>query len=261
MRQSESIALLASALAKAQGTIAPALKESVNPHFRSHYADLAAIWEVCRKPLTSNGLSVIQAPTDCADGRVGLETRLIHSSGEWIESLVSTRLSKDDAQGIGSALTYLRRYSLASIVGVTATDDDDGNAASAPQAQAVATAKAYKPPVKAAEPRGAAARAQASEGILEETIIVESAKIVKGTTGAGKAYTRWVIEWLVDGVMCKGATFSATAGEMCVQAQKTRDQVYIEYTLGQYGKDIKTATLVDPMSKSERIAADETIPF
>jgi hypothetical protein len=128
--RSETIKELAIALAKAQAAIRPALKDSENPHFRSKYADLSSVWEACRAPLTSNGLAVMQMPVDASDGRVALTTMILHTSGEWISSTVSTRLQKDDAQGVGSALTYLRRYALAAAIGVVADDDDDGNHAS-----------------------------------------------------------------------------------------------------------------------------------
>lgn len=131
MEMSEQINELAAALAKAQAAMKPAAKDSENPHFRSKYADLASIWEACRKPLTDNGLSIVQAPADAGDGVVSLRTLLLHSSGQWMATTVSARLTKNDAQGVGSALTYLRRYSLAGMVGVVADEDDDGNAASA----------------------------------------------------------------------------------------------------------------------------------
>jgi hypothetical protein len=131
MDKSDTIIELAKALAKAQGQIKPAVKDSENPHFRSKYADLSSVWEACRKPLTDNGLSVVQMPVDApTPGSVALTTLLLHISGEFISSTVSAPLTKQDAQGIGSALTYLRRYALSAIIGVVADDDDDGNAAS-----------------------------------------------------------------------------------------------------------------------------------
>lgn len=133
MDKSDTITELAKALAKAQGQISPALKDSENPHFRSKYADLSSVWAACRKPLTDNGLSVVQMPVDApTPGSVALTTLLLHTSGEYISSTVSAPLTKQDAQGIGSALTYLRRYALSAIIGVVADDDDDGNAASRP---------------------------------------------------------------------------------------------------------------------------------
>lgn len=130
--QSASITALAMALAKAQAAIQPAIKDKTNPAFRSKYADLGAVWEACRKPLTDHGISVVQMPVDSEPGRVGLTTILLHSSGEYISSTVSAPLTKNDPQGVGSALTYLRRYALSAMVGVVADDDDDGNAASRP---------------------------------------------------------------------------------------------------------------------------------
>lgn len=131
MDKSETITELAKALAKAQAAIEPASKSSENPHFRSKYADLSSVWAACRKPLTDNGLSVVQMPVDApTPGSVALTTLLLHTSGEYISSTVSAPLTKQDAQGIGSALTYLRRYALSAIIGVVADDDDDGNAAS-----------------------------------------------------------------------------------------------------------------------------------
>lgn len=133
MDKSDTIKELAIALAKAQAAIQPAIKSSENPHFRSKYADLSSVWDACRKPLTDNGLSVVQMPVDAlTPGSVALTTLLLHTSGEYISSTVSAPLTKQDAQGIGSALTYLRRYALSAIIGVVADDDDDGNAASRP---------------------------------------------------------------------------------------------------------------------------------
>lgn len=137
MNQSESINELAAALAKAQAAIRPAVKDKTNPAFRSKYADLSAVWEACREALTSNGLSVVQFPVDAAEpGRVALETTLLHTSGQWLRASFSLPLAKNDPQGMGSGLSYARRYALAAVVGVVADEDDDGNAASQGRPQA-----------------------------------------------------------------------------------------------------------------------------
>lgn len=114
---------LATALVKAQAEMKPALKDSENPHFRSKYADLASIWDACRKPLTDNGLAVIQL-LGRHDGEVTVTTMLLHTSGQSISSVVGVKPTKDDAQGLGSAVTYLRRYGLAALVGISQADDD-----------------------------------------------------------------------------------------------------------------------------------------
>lgn len=132
MKTSETIAKLASALAKAQGQMRAAAKDSINPHFKSRYADLAGVWDACREPLAANGLAIMQAPGEIGDKNITLTTMLAHESGEWIQSEFTIPVSKPDAQGVGSAITYARRYALAAMVGIV-QDDDDGNAASAPR--------------------------------------------------------------------------------------------------------------------------------
>lgn len=128
--QSENINELALALSKAQAIIGGAKKDSKNPFFKSDYADLESVWMACRKELTDNGLSVIQTMEPNPEG-VTVVTTLAHSSGQWIKGRLNLHPTKNDPQGIGSAITYGRRYALAAIVGVYQTDDD-GNAASAP---------------------------------------------------------------------------------------------------------------------------------
>ena len=127
MRQSEHINELAAALAKAQGMIEGAVKESVNPHFRNKYADLGNVWSAIREPLTSNGLSVVQLLRGVERG-VECETILMHSGGQYIAESLFMPASKNDAQGYGSAATYARRYGLQAMVGI-APVDDDGEAA------------------------------------------------------------------------------------------------------------------------------------
>ena len=119
---------LAAALVKAQGQIEGAKKGSVNPGFRSKYADLGAVWDACREALQANGLSVVQT-VGLVEGQWALSTTLLHESGEQINGYVPLLNTKGDMQGLGSAITYARRYGLAAIVGVC-PEDDDGNAAS-----------------------------------------------------------------------------------------------------------------------------------
>jgi hypothetical protein len=132
MIKSDSIKELAAALAKAQGEMKPAGMDAANPHFRSKYASLASVWEAARGPLSRNGLAVIQALGVDDRGGVVLTTTLTHSSGEWVESLYPVNPVKPDPQGLGSACTYAKRYSLSALVGIVADEDDDGNEASRP---------------------------------------------------------------------------------------------------------------------------------
>ncbi len=126
--RSESITELAKALCKAQAEIESVKKESSNPFFKSKYADLSSVWAAIREPLTKNGLCLVQNPSS-KDNRAQVATILMHTSGEYIRSVLEMAAVKSDPQGIGSAITYARRYAILAIIGI-APEDDDGNAAS-----------------------------------------------------------------------------------------------------------------------------------
>jgi hypothetical protein len=132
MDASEQINELAAALAKAQGAITPAKFDGQNPHLKNRYTTLAAVWDVIRKPLSENGLAVVQVVTTEVDGMF-LLTRLMHSSGQFVQAVYPITAGDNrgvsSAQAVGSALTYARRYSLTALVGVVSDDDDDGNSA------------------------------------------------------------------------------------------------------------------------------------
>lgn len=119
---------LAEALAKAQGAFQTASKDKTNPHFGSKYADLASIMEACRGPLSENGLSFVQVLNNDDKG-VLVVTRLMHVSGEFIESPCWLPVAQKTPQGYGSAITYARRYGFATLIGIASEVDDDGNAA------------------------------------------------------------------------------------------------------------------------------------
>lgn len=146
MKTSESLTDLATALSKAQAKIEAARKDTANPFFKSKYADLASVWASCRGPLSENGLSVVQGFENIepiihvgSDGvpkllatnnTVRIVTKLLHVSGQWVESTLDLTPKDNSPQSVGSAITYGRRYSLGAIVGVVTDVDDDGNAAS-----------------------------------------------------------------------------------------------------------------------------------
>jgi hypothetical protein len=145
VRRSAAIGALAAAMAKAQAELRNPPKDSVNPHFKSRYADLATVRDAVVPVLAKNGLAVMQFPCELDDAPA-LTTVLAHASGEWYETTMKLRPLKNDPQGVGSALTYGRRYALQAIAGVAADDDDDdGHAASQPPRQQQAPASA---PVK-----------------------------------------------------------------------------------------------------------------
>ena len=147
METSENINEISSALAKAQGKIENATKDSSNPFFKSKYADLTSVWAACRKQLSENGLSVIQSPEESSHG-ISVVTMLCHSSGQWIRSKYSMPCdsSKLTPQVIGSAITYARRYALSAMVGIAPHDDDDGNEASNKPANNVEKHKPFLTP-------------------------------------------------------------------------------------------------------------------
>jgi hypothetical protein len=130
MNKSENINDLSAALSKAQGAMGFAIKDANNPFFKSKYADLSSVVEAIRVAFADNGLSYIQRLHESEKHEVRVETVILHSSGQFIScGILGVPVSKHDAQGFGSALTYARRYSLSAAAGVVA-DDDDGNAAS-----------------------------------------------------------------------------------------------------------------------------------
>tara|TARA_R110002012_G_scaffold296123_1_gene493259 strand:- start:264 stop:941 length:678 start_codon:yes stop_codon:yes gene_type:complete len=125
---------LFTALIKAQSQMGSAVKDAKNPHFRSRYASLAAVIDAVIPVLNANGVGVLQLPS-IEGSEVQLTTILMHSSGQRLSSTVGAPMAKkQDAQAVGSAITYLRRYSLQSIMGLP-VEDDDGNAASRRQPQ------------------------------------------------------------------------------------------------------------------------------
>lgn len=130
MEKSETTAEIFKSLAKAQSEITDAIKDTDNPFFKSKYADLSQVRSVVRAIFGSHGLSIVHMPTSSEAG-LGLRTIIAHESGEYVSSVSHWPLQKKDAQGMGSALTYARRYIDMSISGMAA-DDDDGNDASRP---------------------------------------------------------------------------------------------------------------------------------
>jgi len=123
MNRSESIKELATALAKAQGEMGKAVKVANNSFFKSNYADLESCIDASRAALVNNGLSVAQFVTSTTD-HLSLNTILMHSSGEYIESTCRVLTVKKDPQGEGSAITYYRRYAYAAAIGLVTSDDD-----------------------------------------------------------------------------------------------------------------------------------------
>lgn len=250
MKHSESIALLASALVKAQKQMEPAMKNATNPHFRSHYADLTSLWEACKIPLAENGLCVIQMPCDVSNpetslpeaGRITLTTMILHTSGEFISESVSTKLSKDDCQGLGSAISYLRRYCLGAFLGLTSSPDDDGNAASnLPKDIPYPQNKSYKPKTDYIESK-AISSIPPGDYASTATVLITDSKLEEGMSEkTGKPFKKWKFKWdLVDGTKLNivGVTFSSTIAATGTRAMKEKRPVILDWESGQYGNKI-----------------------
>ena len=130
----------------AQAQMTGAKKTSINPFFKSKYSDFVSVVEAVKTAFAENGLSYVQFPIEEA-GRIGIETILMHSSGEFLSNSFTVALSKQDAQAAGSALTYCRRYSLQAIAGIPSEDDDGNSASKAPTfAKPQATPQPSTPP-------------------------------------------------------------------------------------------------------------------
>lgn len=189
MNTSESVSKIAPALLTAQRAIRFATKDAVNPHFKSKYADLPAVIDAIKPALNDAGIVFMQLPAPSDPGTLAISTRLMHESGEWIESTATAPLQKNDPQGYGSAITYLRRYSLAAAVGLY-QDDDDGNAASQP----ARTAK----PTKAIPALASAAEDSPVDDEAKPYLDELAAELVSVFNAKGKeeAYERMAIEGL-----------------------------------------------------------------
>ena len=141
MDQSESIVELAKAMCEVQKTELFAIADSKS-HY-SNYADLSSVWIAARKPLTENGLSVVQTNEPCNDGVI-VVTTLLHTSGEWIRGRLQMKADKQGPQGFGSAMTYGRRYALMAMVGICPADDDAEAATSRARDTAPLSANTHK---------------------------------------------------------------------------------------------------------------------
>ncbi|MEC5422079.1 ERF family protein [Virgibacillus sp. C22-A2] len=135
MNKSESIVEISKALAKFQEEVKQPLKDADNPFFKSKYVPLENVVEAIAESGPKNGLSFVQWPKNDETGRVGVATLLMHTSGEFIEfDAVFMKADKETPQGAGALITYLKRYSLSAIYGITSDADDDANSSSGNQA-------------------------------------------------------------------------------------------------------------------------------
>lgn len=182
MQTSENIGLIAAALAKAQQEIRNPALDSVNPHFRNRYASLAAHLDAVREPLGKHGIAMVQG-METGEGTVRVTTMLAHASGEWIKAAVEMPMpDRATAQQVGATVTYLRRYSLATMSLIVGDEDDDGEGDRAVRQRAnPAPAASAKPapapaPTPAAKPAAAAKPSPTRDALFGDKPVAPAAK-------------------------------------------------------------------------------------
>lgn len=227
IQQSESIAALIAALAKARLSFGAVVKDKSNPAFpKSKYADLENVIGATFKALSENGLAVIQSPgsyspeTHCAQ----LTTILAHSSGEWIKETMEMPVGKSDSWGVGSAVTYARRYSYQGFVNVAAEPDDDGAASREQHESSTEKTTKEKPLLNATQERAfwaAVAQGKKTEpevrAYLKETLGIPDADKCPKTALASK-----ILKANLDDAMKWAVTASDLTGELTLSVEWTQ---------------------------------------
>lgn len=193
---STEIDKVAEALAKANAHLKAIGKDRTNPHFKNKYATLDAIMDAVRPALAAQGLSIVQGAKETTDG-FNVVTMVVHSSGQFISNVVPVPIGKQDAQGVGSALTYGRRYGVSSLLALATDEDDDGNQASKakPESKRVESPKAEPKPEPKVEDR---------EWDGTDTDAMRYPFPVKGSPNYGKAMGEMTYEALQKFVVWAG---------------------------------------------------------
>lgn len=143
-QRSETLVKISPALVRAQRNITHAKKDSANPFFKSSYADLGSVMGACKAQLNAEGIVVLQ-PVGMDEVGSYVETVLLHESGEWLSSKMRVMVTKNDSQSLGSGISYARRYSLQSLVFLSAEDDDGEASVGRPQSSGTVTVPMRKP--------------------------------------------------------------------------------------------------------------------
>jgi len=217
MIKSDTIVELAKALNAFQGKLKAVKKDAINPFFKSHYATLDAIWDTIREPLSISGLAVVQTLSQTDDGKTLLDTTLLHTSGEWLSGSMLLNPVKDDPQGLGSAISYARRYSLCAMLGVVADEDDDANIATKPKAktQEPPEGTTYKPePVTSAQLKKIYASARERD-IVDEVVAYMASTFGKAhSRELNKAEASQLIEAIEEGKITQSKSLIEEAKKM-----------------------------------------------
>jgi hypothetical protein len=240
---SAEIDKIAVALVAVQTAMKPAIKDATNPHFKSKYADLASVWEACREPLSKHGIFAGQNVTG-DDRTTAVTTRLIHSSGQWIEfGPLVIPLNKQDAQAVGSATSYARRYSLGAALGIVA-EDDDGQAATASASSRPAATNGNGP--KPASPPREVVNKQTGEISDAGLLTIRDVAAKDGATN-GRKWTKFTIHFS-DG--SKATTLDRKMGEAAQRAKASGATVRPLTKQGTYGTDLEALDVVAALASA-----------
>lgn len=248
-RDTTSFGKLFEALSKAQAEFPKIQKTAVNPFFNSKYAPLENIIEAVTPALSKHGLSVIQIPIlNTAVGAV-VQTIIGHASGESISGTMSLVPTKHDPQGMGSAYTYARRYSLAMMLNVAAEDDDDANTASQ---QTTAKPEVQQPQSKSAK-----------NGVTkcDESKVITGIAGITSTNGVNKKTNK---KYTLHKILGEGniayQTFDEQLKTLAKSAQEAGLKCEIAYTIGKYGNSITAIQILEPTPIPVVVTKEEDIP-
>ena len=239
MRTSDSIGEVGGALAAAQGEMSAAKRDGKNSHYGNRYTTLDSLLDAAKPALSKHGISVIQASgaegVDHKDADIigAVTTRLVHKSGEWIESTLRVPLAdRLTYQEVGKALTYLRRYSLAGLVGIAGEVDDDGETdLNARQRTATAGGSKAAPPKRArqgtAKPELDAGEGAPSPAPPAGDRVVD-VLIKRVNSGVSKRGTQWAIGTFLtrEGEELRCGTYSKTWVDTLINEQRNDTRVW-----------------------------------
>lgn len=192
------------ALVAAIGELTNVPKTASNPYFKSKYAPLDAIVDATRPVLAKHGLAVQQTPV-FRDGMAGVVTIITHKAGHWEDSELLLPLKDQSPQGVGSAITYARRYALAAVLGLATEDDDDGNVSSGLSKK---TAEEARPAIAKAMDKNPSVRPAGNAVATWRGVLPTQAKVAaQSKEGAAKKWVLYSVEFNDNGKSIEALTF------------------------------------------------------
>jgi len=192
----------AQALVAAIGELSNVPKTASNPYFKSKYAPLDAIVEATRPVLAKHGLAIQQQPL-FMDGTAGVETTILHKSGHSTTTTLLLPLKDQSPQGVGSAITYARRYALASVLGLATEDDDDGNISTG-----LAKKEEARPAIAKAMDKNPSVRPAGNAVATWRGVLPTQAKVAaQSKDGAAKKWVLYSVEFNDNGKVIEALTF------------------------------------------------------